>query len=198
MLRLARLFNFQTHQRSLKVIDAHYNLGNDLFEAMLGPSMAYSCGYWDNAETLDQAQLRKYDLICKKLQLQPGDRVLDMGYGWGGLSRYMAENYECHVVGISLSTEQSDWAKEYCKGLSVEFYLCDYRDDKIWNAEKQPFDKVVSVEFCEHVGYKNYQALMDVVSANLKDHGLFLIQVLGNQKKYINDPWFNKYIFPMV
>jgi cyclopropane-fatty-acyl-phospholipid synthase len=106
-----RLVNLQTKMRSKQVAENHYNLGNDLYRAMLGESMAYSCGYWKNAKTLDKAQYDKFDLICRKLNLKPGERVLDIGCGFGTLAKFMAEKYGCKVTGVNISTEQVRYAK---------------------------------------------------------------------------------------
>ncbi len=187
----ARLTNLQNRERSKHVAHKHYNLGNDFYASFLGSTMAYSCGYWKDADNLDQAQLNKFELICKKLQLQKGDKVLDIGCGWGGLANYMATKYGCEVVGINISTEQIKYAKELNKGLPVEILETDYRD------VKGEFDKIVSVGQFEHVGYKNYRKYMDVTQKNLKEGGLFLLHTIGsNDTNKIGDPWLHKYIFP--
>lgn len=194
---LNKLINFQNRTRSKKVAEVHYNLGNDFYSHMLGESMAYTCAYWKNATTLDQAQFDKFDLICRKINLKPGERVLDLGCGWGSLGKYMAENYGCQVVAVNISTEQVRYAQEKCKGLPVKVHLSDYRDASTYNPEGIPFDKIVSVGLCEHIGHKNYRSLMRIVHQNLKEDGLFLLHTIGknNSVNYL-DPWINKYIFP--
>jgi cyclopropane-fatty-acyl-phospholipid synthase len=196
-LACAKLFNLQTRARSLKVADVHYNLDNQLYSYMLGERMSYTCAYWKDAQTLEQAQDNKHDLVCRKLNLKPGDQVLELGCGWGGFAEYAAKNYGVSLTSVNISQEQLHYAKQRCKGLAIEFYQCDYRDDKIYNPSGKQFDKVVSIGMCEHVGYKNYQTLIDVVCRNLKDQGLFLLHTIGgNRFARRCDPWTNKYIFP--
>jgi len=194
---LNSMFNMQSKLRSKKVAQIHYNLGNDLYEAMLGPSMAYTCGYWKTATNLDQAQQDKYHLICRKAIIQKGDKVLDLGCGFGGFAKYAAENYGCEVVGVNISTEQVNYARESCKNLPVKIYLSDYRDDKRYNPDQIKFDKVISVGLCEHIGNKNYRAFLEIAAKNLKDDGLFILHTIGgNESTKTCDPWLDKYIFP--
>ncbi|MGL4725188.1 MAG: cyclopropane fatty acyl phospholipid synthase [Scandinavium sp.] len=187
----ARLFNLQSKKRAWIVGKEHYDLGNDLFSRMLDPFMQYSCGYWKEAENLEQAQQAKLDLICQKLQLQPGMRVLDIGCGWGGLAYYMAQHYGVSVVGVTISAEQQKLAQARCEGLDVQILLQDYRD------LQDQFDRIVSVGMFEHVGPKNYATYFEVVDRNLKSDGLFLLHTIGSKRTDNNvDPWINKYIFP--
>lgn len=111
----ARLINLQSKKRAWIVGKEHYDLGNDLFSRMLDPYMQYSCAYWKDADTLEAAQQAKLKLICEKLQLQPGMRVLDIGCGWGGLSQYMATHYGVSVVGVTISAEQQKWRRRVAK-----------------------------------------------------------------------------------
>ncbi|MDF9720324.1 cyclopropane fatty acyl phospholipid synthase [Serratia marcescens] len=187
----ARLTNLQSKKRAWIVGKEHYDLGNDLFTLMLDPYMQYSCGYWKDATTLEEAQEAKLRMICEKLQLQPGMRLLDIGCGWGGLSAYAAKNYGVSVVGVTISAEQQKLAQARCAGLDVQILLQDYRD------LHQQFDRIVSVGMFEHVGPKNYRTYFDVVERNLAPHGLFLLHTIGSNKTDMNvDPWINKYIFP--
>ena len=187
----ARVFNLQSKKRAWIVGKEHYDLGNDLFTRMLDPYMQYSCAYWKDAQTLEQAQEAKLDLICRKLQLAPGMRVLDIGCGWGGLAYYMAKNYGVSVEGVTISAEQQKLAQQRCEGLDVKILLEDYRD------LNEQFDRIVSVGMFEHVGPKNYATYFDVVDRNLKPDGLFLLHTIGSKKTDENvDPWINKYIFP--
>ncbi len=191
------VFNQQTREKSKAVAKTHYNLGNDFYQAMLGESMAYTCAYWDQAETLDSAQFAKYDLVCRKLDLRPGNKVLEIGSGFGGLAKYMAERYGCEVVAISISEEPIKFSRALCSGLPVQIHLCDYRDVSVYNPEGTVFDKVVSVGVCEHVGYKNYRTLMQIVRSQLKESGLFLLHTIGgNVSKNYTAPWIDRYIFP--
>lgn len=187
----AQLMNLQSKTRAFEVGERHYDLGDDLFKAMLDKRMIYSCGYWKNASTLDEAQEHKLELICQKLDLKPGMKVLDIGCGWGGLARYMAEKYGVIVRGITVSKEQVHTAQEHCKGLPVEIKLQDYRDIG------DTFDRIVSVGMFEHVGYKNYKTFMELIHKALKDKGLFLLHTIGgNMSTTVPDPWVEKYIFP--
>ena len=187
----ARIFNLQSRKRAFQIGERHYDIGNDLFSKMLDKRMAYSCGYWRNADTLDEAQEHKLDLICQKLGLRSGMRMLDIGCGWGSLARYAAEKYQVEVVGITVSREQAELAQTLCKGLFVEIRLQDYRD------VHERFDRIASVGMIEHVGYKNYRMFMEVVYQCLDKGGLFLLQTIGgNQSRISVDPWINQYIFP--
>ena len=173
------------------VADQHENTDNAMFARMLGPTMNYSCGYWKDAETLDEAQRNKMDLICRKLDLKEGMSVLDIGCGWGGLSLYMAKEYGVKVTGVTISTEQLAYAREHDAGHLVNWLLQDYR-----SMEGQ-FDRIVSVGMFEHVGRKNYDIFMKTTKRLLKPSGLFLLHTIGNSKKKTGtDPWINKYIFP--
>ncbi len=183
--------NPQSYRRAFRVGEHHYDTGNDIFEAMLDPTMSYSCGYWSRANTLEQAQLHKLELICKKLELKEGEWLLDIGCGWGGLARYAAEHYGVAVTGITVSREQLRLARERCAGLPVNIELMDYRD------LKGSFNKIVSVGMFEHVGPKNYSVFFDTVQQLLADDGLFLLHTIGDYSTdQHSDPWIDKYIFP--
>jgi len=185
------LFNRQSRRRAFQVGEHHYDIGNDVYEAMLDPTMSYSCGYWKDARTLEEAQLAKLRLVCDKLELSAGMRLLDIGCGWGGLARFAAENYGVEVEGITVSREQCKLAEERCSGLPVRIRLMDYRD------MEGRFDRVVSVGMFEHVGPKNYPAYFATVQRVMADNGLFLLHTIGNYDTvYATDAWIDKYIFP--
>lgn len=187
----AKIFNRQSKKASMQVIDQHYQLGNDLYEKMLDPTMTYSCGYWKNASNLHEAQLAKYDLIAKKLQIKPGMRVLDIGCGWGGFAKFIAENYQAKVVAVTLSSNQAEYARKVCAGLDVEIQVQDYRDIN------EKFDRVVEIGMFEHVGVKNYRTFMQVAHNCLKDDGMLMLHTIGSNSSHISgDPWIDKYIFP--
>lgn len=187
----SKLFNLQSRGRAFQVGEQHYNAGNDLFEAMLDPRMTYSCGYWANAKNLTEAQEQKLDLICKKLQLKPGESLLEIGCGWGGLAKFAAENYRVKVLGITVSSEQQGLAIERCQGLPVEIRLIDYRD------LEGSFDKIVSVGMFEHVGQKNYAQYFEIAQRLLNDQGLFLLHTIGSYTTVRKtDAWIDRYIFP--
>jgi cyclopropane-fatty-acyl-phospholipid synthase len=187
----ARLLNQQSKLRARKVAHVHYDIGNDMYSKMLGHTMQYTCAYWKNAQSLNEAQENKLDLICRKLQLQKGERVLELGCGWGGFAKFAAENYGVEVEAYNISREQVEFARERNKGLPVTIHLADYRD------AQGTYDKVAAIGLCEHVGYKNYATLMEVAHRSLKKHGLFLLHSIANNVSTTHcDPWFNKYIFP--
>ncbi|MDR5873516.1 cyclopropane fatty acyl phospholipid synthase [Vreelandella gomseomensis] len=188
----ARLLNRQSAKRAWEVGEKHYDLGNEFYAAMLDKRMTYTCGYWKDVDSLDDAQEAKLDLICRKLGLQPGMRVLDIGCGWGSFMAYAAEHYGVECVGLTISREQAEFGQRLMRsGLPVEFRLRDYRD------ETEQFDRIVSIGMFEHVGHKNYRQYMEVASRCLKDDGLFLLHTIGkNLSATASDPWIDKYIFP--
>ncbi|MFP5506367.1 MAG: cyclopropane fatty acyl phospholipid synthase [Gammaproteobacteria bacterium] len=185
------LFNLQSSRRAFEVGERHYDIGNDVFEAMLDRSMSYSCGYWLYADSLEQAQHDKLDMICRKLELRPGEHLLEIGCGWGGLARHAAKYFGVEVTGITVSQEQQRLARERCEGLPVRIELMDYRD------LRGRYDKIVSVGMFEHVGPKNYPAYFDAASRLLADDGLFLLHTIGiHETSRTCDAWIDRYIFP--
>ena len=187
----AMLFNMQSKMRSRVVAEQHYDLDDELFMSFLDPYNQYSCAYFDGTDSLNEAQVKKMELICRKINLSKDDHVLDIGCGWGGFAKYMAERYGSRVTAINISEKQIGYAKEFCKGLPVEILECDYRD------LRGSFDKIVSIGMFEHVGYKNYRTFMKAVHRCLKDTGIFLLHTIGGNESQIKcDPWINKYIFP--
>lgn len=185
------LVNRQSRSRAFQVGERHYDIGNDIYQAMLDPTMSYSCGYWKDAQTLEEAQQAKLDLICRKLELAPGERLLDIGCGWGGLAEHAARRYGVEVHGITVSREQLRLANERCRGLPVELRLMDYRE------LKGRYDKVVSVGMFEHVGPKNYPIFFRTAADVLADDGLMLLHTIGSSLSGRGtDPWVHKYIFP--
>ncbi|MFO7665167.1 MAG: cyclopropane fatty acyl phospholipid synthase [Desulfobacterales bacterium] len=187
----AIMFNLQSKSRSRIIAERHYDLDNDLFLSFLDSYNQYSCGYFEGTDDLEQAQRKKLDLICRKLDITGRDHVLDIGCGWGGLSRYIAEHFGSEVTAVNVSREQLSFAREACKDLPVSFLDCDYR------AIRGTFDKIVSVGMFEHVGRKNYRTFMEIVHRCLNDNGIFLLHTIGNNRSQVKlDPWFNRYIFP--
>jgi cyclopropane-fatty-acyl-phospholipid synthase len=185
------LANLQSQARAFMVGEQHYDLGNQLYQCMLDSRMTYTCGYWRNAAGLEQAQANKLDLVCRKIGLQPGDRVLDIGCGWGSFAEFAARNYGAEVVGITISREQAELARVRCSGLPVEIRLQDYRD------LQETFDHIVSLGMFEHVGWKNYRTYMQVVQRCLRAKGLFLLHSIGaNQSGLHSDAWIDRHIFP--
>jgi len=190
MLR-SRLLNLQTQARAFEVGEKHYDLGNDLYRAMLDSRLNYTCGYWREVENLEEAQEAKLDLVCRKIGLEEGMEVLDIGCGWGSFARYAAEEYGARVLGITVSKEQVKLGRELCGGLPVEIRFQDYRD------VTGRFDRVISIGVMEHVGVKNYRNYMEVVDRTLKPGGIGFFHTIGdNTSKSGTNSWTNKYIFP--
>lgn len=186
-----RLFNLQSRRRAFLVGERHYDIGNDVFSAMLDSTMSYSCGYWAQAADLEAAQQAKLDMICRKLELRPGEHLLEIGCGWGGLARHAAAHYGVEVTGITVSKEQQQLARERCAGLPVDIRLMDYRE------LEGEYDKLVSVGMFEHVGPKNYGLYFDTAARLMKDEGLFLLHTIGSHVTVACvDPWIERYIFP--
>lgn len=188
------LINFQMGKRAYKNAQQHYDIGNDLYEPMLGRTMAYTCGYWDRgAKTLDAAQDAKFELVCQKLGLKKGMKVLDPGCGWGGLSRYMAKNYGCDVTCFTPAKEQIAYIKQHSKGLKVKPILSTWQDYE----GKAKFDRIASIGMMEHVGPKNYRRYIEKMSAILNDDGIMVLHTIGGNRSIRRiDPWIDKYIFP--
>jgi len=187
----SKLINLQSIRRAFQVGQAHYDVGNDLFSVMLDKRLTYTCGYWKNASNLDEAQENKLDLVCRKIGLKSSQKILDIGCGWGSFLKFAAENYGAKAVGVTISKEQAEFAKQNCKGLPIEIRLQDYRE------LDEKFDHIISLGMFEHVGHKNYKKYMEVVSRCLKDDGLFLLHTIGAIKTRVTpEPWINKYIFP--
>jgi cyclopropane-fatty-acyl-phospholipid synthase len=187
-------FNVQNKIGSKKVIDVHYDIGNDFYEKMLDETLSYTCGYWKDADNLKDAQEAKMDLICKKIGLKPGMKILDIGCGWGNFVKYASEKYGVKAVGITISEEQKKKATEDTKGLDVEIRMCDYRDVD----EDEKFDAIISIGMFEHVGRRNYREYMEVAHKNLKERGIFMLHCIGlaDSSRKQHDPWIEKYIFP--
>lgn len=186
----ARLMNLQS-ARPFEVAQKHYDIGNDLYGAMLDKRLVYTCAYWKDARTLDEAQEAKLELVCQKVGLRPGMRVLDLGCGWGGFASYAAEKHGVKVVAYTVSKEQVAWAQERYGHLDIEFRLDDYRN------ATGTYDAVVSIGLMEHVGPKNYRGYMELVDRTLAPDGVaFIHTIVGTLSRPQIDPWFHKYIFP--
>jgi len=188
----ARINPFGSRARSFEIGEWHYDTGNDLFEKMLDPYMVYSCAYWHRADTLDDAQRDKLELICRKLQLEPGMRVLDIGCGFGGLARYAAEHYGVSVTGLTVSKRQAELGTRLASHLPVQFLLKDYRD------VNDTFDRVVSVGMFEHVGRRHHRDFFAACDRCLKPSGLLVLHTIGYLKEQPLNPWYDKYIMPGV
>lgn len=187
----SKIVNRQRRGRAFDIGRRHYDLGNNLYRRMLDRRMTYTCGYWKDASDLEEAQEHKLDLVCRKLGLESGMRVLDIGCGWGSFAGFAAERHGVEVVGVTVSTEQVELGRELHKDPAVELRLQDYRE------VEGEFDRIVSLGMFEHVGVKNYKRFMDIVLRCLTDDGLFLLHTIGtNTSKTAADLWTDKYIFP--
>ncbi len=187
----SKLQNLQNKSRATQVAEEHYDLGNDLYQKMLGPTMAYTCGYWKDVKSLTEAQEAKFDLICRKIGLKSGNKILDIGCGFGAFARFAALHYGANIVGTSVSKEQCMFAREFTKGLPVEIRFEDYRETT------GAYDHIVSIGMFEAVGYKNFRIYMKKAYELLNDNGLFLLHTIGgNLTSTAADPWIDKYIFP--
>lgn len=194
-----RVRNSQVGKGAYEVAQRHYDLGNDLFRVMLDEdTMTYTCGYWREAKDLDQAQRAKIDLLCRKLELQPGMRVLDIGCGWGNFAEHAASRYGVSVVGLTVSKEQAAFARSRCHNLDVDIVLEDYQK------YTGSFDRIVSIEMIEAVGRKNMQSFFQMVQRCLKPSGLFGLQAISADTfSRSSEPvldhyilWLQKRIFP--
>ena len=194
---LCWLSNLQNRSRSRQVAEQHYDLSRRLYEAMLGPTMQYTCAYYgpDGSDaTLDEAQRAKLELIAHKLHLEPGMRVLELGGGFGELARFLAAEHGCEVVSYNISSQQVEYARKLCEGLPVDIRQQDYRDAA---TESRKYDRVVSIGLLEHVGPKNYRGFFELAQSRLKAGGLALVHTIGgNVSRASTDRWIAKYIFP--
>ena len=193
----AAVLNMQTRRRARRVAERHYDIDDSLYMSFLDPYGQYTCGYFKGVSPgdLDRAQEAKMDLICRKIKLRSTDRVLDIGCGWGGLARWMAERHGCRVVGVNIADGQVEYARRRNHDPRVEIVRMDYRD--LPAAMPGAFDKVVSVGMAEHVGRRNYRTYFDAVRSVLRPDGLFLLQTCAqDESRSVTDPWIDRYIFP--
>jgi cyclopropane-fatty-acyl-phospholipid synthase len=187
----AQIMNLQNRARSYNVGYRVYDGALELFQNMLDSRMAYSCAYWKTAQNLEEAQEAKLDLACRKLHLQPGMKVLDIGCGWASFVKFAAERYQVEVVGCTVSREQAEYGRKICQGLKVDIRYQDYRE------VTGSFDRIFSAGMFEHVGYKNFRTYFQLASRVMKPDALFLLHTIGGNKSLkALDPWIDKYIFP--
>ena len=188
--------NYNLPLKSKKNVEHHYDIGENLYDLFLDSSRQYSCAYWkSNDESLEQAQQNKINHIIKKLNLKPGETVLDIGSGWGSMCFEIAKQSECEVTGYTLSKNQYDYCVKKAKELKLDnqchFELSDYREIK------GKFDKIVSVGMLEHVGRKFYKTFFKKINKLLADSGVALIHTIGSiDPKGPPAPFIQKYIFP--
>ncbi|MEU2622608.1 cyclopropane-fatty-acyl-phospholipid synthase family protein [Streptomyces sp. NPDC007157] len=195
--------HLHTRRSDKQAISHHYDVGNDFYEIVLGPSMVYSCAYWgavENADTLETAQRDKLELVCRKLGLRPGQRLLDVGCGWGSMAIHAAREHGVSVVGVTLSQEQAAYARKRVadEGLTdrVEIRVQDYRD-----VRDGPYDAISSIGMAEHVGAEKYLAYASDLHALLKPGGRLLNHQIARRPQrdeaaYHVDPFIDAYVFP--
>ena len=187
------VINTQAGKKAFEVGEKHYDLGNEMYGHMLGESMGYSAGFYlKENNSLEEAQYEKFDRICRKLKLEPGMNVLEIGAGWGTFAKHAAKNYGVSVVGLTVSEEQKKFAEKRCEGLDVKFLLLDYQ--KIGSGYNNYFDRVVSIEMIEAVGKKNFNTYFEIISRTLKDNGLCAIQAIMGSGEH--DTFISTRIFP--
>ena len=186
-------------QRDAEAISHHYDVSNTFYEWVLGPSMTYTCAcYPEDTSTLEEAQAHKYDLVCRKLGLEPGMRLLDVGCGWGGMVRFAAENYGVQALGVTLSRRQAEWAKERIAsdglGHLAEVRFSDYRD-----VSESDFDAISSIGLTEHIGRANLASYFSVLAGKLRVHGRLLNHCIT--RPTTKEPnrfggFIDRYVFP--
>ena len=185
-------------QRDAEAIHYHYDVSNRFYELVLGPSMAYTCAVYPTADaTLEEAQAAKYDLVARKLDLQPGQRLLDLGCGWGGMVRHAAREYGVRALGVTLSRQQATWAQQAIKeeGLDhlAEVRFMDYRD-----VEETDFDAISSIGLTEHIGVKNYPEYFSWIRDRLRPEGRLLNHCITRSHNRPTDTgaFIDRYVFP--
>ena len=198
--RLRHRLRANTVEGSRRNIHAHYDLSNEFFRLFLDESMVYSCAWYETAEdSLETAQFQKLDRICRKLELQPKDSVLEIGTGWGAFALHAARNYGCQVTTTTISQQQHEYARVLFdaadKDRRIELLLKDYRD------LSGSFDKIVSIEMFEAVGFEHYDDFFRVCDRLLKPDGSLLLQTISmNEQRFLQyvkqSDWIQKYIFP--
>lgn len=184
--------------RDAEAIHHHYDVSNAFYEHVLGPSMTYTCAVYPTADaTLEEAQAYKYDLVARKLDLQPGQRLLDLGCGWGGMVRHAAREYGVHAIGVTLSREQASWAQRRIKeeGLDhlAEVRFMDYR-----HVEETGFDAISSIGLTEHIGVKNYPSYFSWIRDHLRPQGRLLNHCITrhDNKPRNTGAFIDRYVFP--
>ncbi|MFI6022473.1 MULTISPECIES: class I SAM-dependent methyltransferase [unclassified Streptomyces] len=197
---MRRRGHLHTRRSDKQAISHHYDVGNDFYEMVLGPSMVYSCAYWEDGGTLETAQRDKLELVCRKLGLSPGQRLLDVGCGWGSMAIHAAREHGVSVVGITLSQEQAVYARKRVadEGLTdrVEIRVQDYRD-----VRDGPYDAISSIGMAEHVGAAKYLEYAKDLYALLKPGGRLLNHQIArrpqrDEEAYHVDRFIDAYVFP--
>ncbi|HEX5090250.1 MAG TPA: cyclopropane-fatty-acyl-phospholipid synthase family protein [Nocardioides sp.] len=198
--RLRRTFEGLRHSlgRDAEAIHHHYDVSNRFYELVLGPSMTYTCAVFPREDaTLEEAQATKYELVARKLDLKSGQRLLDLGCGWGGMVRHAAREYGVHTIGVTLSREQASWAQEKIKeeGLDhlAEVRFLDYR-----LVEETGFDAISSIGLTEHIGVKNYPSYFGFIRDHLRPQGRLLNHCITrpHNRRQATGEFLDRYVFP--
>lgn len=190
-----QLGNPQAPARAFNVGTCHYDIDPRVYAAMLDPQMSYSCGYWRQASDLASAQDHKLRLICEKLQLQPGMRLLDIGCGWGSLAAYACRHYGVEAVGITVSARQAEAVRQHHSDLPLQVVLCDYR--QLPHLQVGSFDRIASIGMFEHVGRRNDATFHRIMRDSLEPDGLALLQTIGTARTtHRTDAWIDTHVFP--
>ncbi|HET6938748.1 MAG TPA: class I SAM-dependent methyltransferase, partial [Nocardioides sp.] len=198
--RLRRTFEGLRHSlgRDAEAIHHHYDVSNRFYELVLGPSMTYTCAVFPREDaTLEEAQAYKYDLVARKLDLKSGQRLLDLGCGWGGMVRHAAREYGVHAIGVTLSREQATWAQQKIKEDRLD-HLAEVRFLDYRLVEETDFDAISSIGLTEHVGVKNYPAYFGFIRDHLRPQGRLLNHCITRQHNRPQDTgeFLDRYVFP--
>lgn len=186
----SRLFDRQGKEQAQQNVSDHYDFDPRFFIDVLGTTNSYTCGRFVGTDNLDEAQTKKMDILCRKVELKRGERLLDIGCGWGGFAAHAAANYGADVTGISLSEPQLAYARGRYGNLKINFNHLDYRDFK------GKVDKIVSICMIEHVGPRHYRQYFEAARRALSGNGLFGLQCITTNVRSTNDAWVDKHIFP--
>lgn len=198
--RLRRTLEGLRHSlgRDAEAIHHHYDVSNRFYELVLGPSMTYTCAVFPTEDaTLEEAQVTKYDLVARKLDLQPGQRLLDLGCGWGGMVRHAAREYGVHALGVTLSREQASWAQRRIKEEGLD-HLAEVRYMDYRHVEETGFDAISSIGLTEHIGVKQYPAYFGFIRDHLRPHGRLLNHCITrhDNRFYETGAFLDRYVFP--
>jgi cyclopropane-fatty-acyl-phospholipid synthase len=184
--------------RDAEAIHHHYDVSNAFYEMVLGPSMTYTCAvYPTGTATLEEAQTEKYDLVARKLDLQPGQRLLDLGCGWGGMVRHAAREYGVHAIGVTLSREQAEWGAQRIKEERLD-HLAEVRHMDYRHLEETGFDAISSIGLTEHIGVKNYPSYFTFVADRLRPQGRLLNHCITRHDNRFRETgaFLDRYVFP--
>jgi cyclopropane-fatty-acyl-phospholipid synthase len=187
-----------SRKRDSEAIHHHYDVSNTFYEYVLGPSMTYTCAVFPTEDaTLEQAQFYKYDLVARKLDLQPGQRLLDLGCGWGGMVRHAAEHYGVKALGVTLSREQATWGQEKIKEMGLD-HLAEVRHLDYREVDESGFDAISSIGLTEHIGVKNYPSYFSFIRDHLRPQGRLLNHCITrpHNKHQETGAFIDRYVFP--